>query len=654
MLLDLLFGRPGRFAASEWSPWPLRGWMPSTRMRTASSVLVDEEVAMTYSAVWCATRVIADPLSFLPLILYRKTSDDDRRQATEHPLFEILKSMPNPDMGSVAFREARFDHQINWGNAFAEIEWDNSLRPGRPRTRVLALWPIHPSRVRPVWPGESSYEKGYRYRIRGNDNQDVLLLPGEMLHVPGVFPQDGIWGKGVIQYARESIGSGLATERYGAAFFGSGGHPKGVINAPGMKDPAARRAFRSEWKEIYSSPDAGELAVLPIEVKYQQLSLSNEDNQFLETRKFGIDEIARWYKVPPHKLASLDRATHSNIEQQEIDFVVYSLLPWARKWEEQIKQKLLLPEERDEYYAEFLFAALLRGDTETRYRAYDIAIRAGFLTINEARRLENLNGIGPAGDLHFVPLNMTTAEAMLRLANATPPAAADEDDGTLDGGQLGGLVSVTDKVALGEYPAEGARAILEAAFPEMDRDLIETMVEEIEARREEKEAEQDEAQPPPPPEAIPDEQAPMPPGSEPVPDDQPAGMPEPVEARNILTGAVRVVLIDTLRRMLTREANAAKRKADSPRFLEWLAEFHADHRRVLAEALTTVAQVASYLRPTVKVKELADYVVNVSALWLTEAYNTDTKERFAARLERWSERARELADELMHVFLEIP
>jgi len=381
-----------------------RGWI-GNRVKTVAGPVVDENLAYTYSAVWSATRILAEGESSLPLITYRRLAHDDREPATDFDLYDVLKTQVNPTMGSMVFREGRMAHQINWGNAFAEIE-RNALN------RVVALWPIHPGRVRPILPRDDA--PGYTYAVRTNSGAEVMLKAEEMLHVPGVLSEDGIWGKGVIPYARESVGMGLATERHGATYFGTGGQPRGVVKLPALKNVDQRKQFRQEWRELHGSPDSAEIAIIPPEGDFIPMAISNEAAQFLQTRQFNVLEIARWYRVPPHMLAELGRATWANVEGMGLEFIIYSLMPWLRRWEEQINLKLLTPEERKTYYVEHLLTSLLRGDQASRYNAYHVALSNGFMTINEIRRLENLNNVGPAGDVLYFPMNMTTIDRMYK------------------------------------------------------------------------------------------------------------------------------------------------------------------------------------------------------------------------------------------------
>lgn len=392
--------------------------------RTRAGVVVDEDIALTYAAVWRATRILSEATAGLPLLLYRRLANGDRELATDHPMFDLAKSMPNPSMGSMAFREGRTVHQINWGNGFAEIERDG-------RGRISALWPIHPNRVQPVGANDADQrgvrliDAGYAYKVRSEDGTWVAMKPEEVLHIPGAISEDGCWGKGVVAHARESVGFGIGTERHGANQFGSGNLPKVVVMASGLKDKDARRNFREEWREIHGHPDSAEVAILPTESKLEKLNFSNEDSQYLGTRAFNKSVIADWYGLPGHMLGTNERPTYASVEVQSIEFVIFSLMPWPKRWEEQLALKLLTPAERREYYFEHSFGGLLRGDIASRMTAYQVALVNGIMTLNEVRRLENLPGIGPAGDEHYVAMNLTTAQRMME----GPPEPATTDPG---------------------------------------------------------------------------------------------------------------------------------------------------------------------------------------------------------------------------------
>lgn len=420
-MLNLLLGSPRKRTGGGDQGWHVMGGVGGRR--TLAGPVINEDRALNFSAVWCATRILAETIGGLPLPIYQRMADGGRQQVGSHYLSDILKLSPNPYMGAMPFREGRVSHQVNWGNAFAELERN-------PRGEVVAMWPIHPTRVRPVRPSDK--QPDYAYWVRNNDGSSVMLRQDEVLHLPGVLSDDGIWGKGVVQYARESIGFGMATEQHGAAYFGNGAQPKGILTAAGLtKDPELRRNMRAEWKEVHGSPDSNEIVILPLDSTYVPISISNEDSQFLETRKHNITEIARWYRVPPHMLADLDRATFSNIEHQGLDFVIYSIMPWVRKWEDELNRKLLNLAERQEFFIEFNLAGLLRGDIKSRMEAYKLALESGIMTINEVRRLENMNNVGPDGDQHFFPLNMTTIARLATGPQQQPTPAAKTNTASL-------------------------------------------------------------------------------------------------------------------------------------------------------------------------------------------------------------------------------
>jgi HK97 family phage portal protein len=391
-MLNFLLGTWGAAAPSS-------AWIASS-VQTRAGIPLSYDAALNYGAVWCATRVLAEANSVCPILIYRRSEAHDRDLDRDHPANRALRLQPNPDMGITSFREGRTMHQVNWGNGFAEIAMGADGE--------VELYPIHPSRVKLPMADERAL--GYAYRIKSDSGGFTLLRASETLHIPGVLSEDGIWGKGVIQYARESIGGGLATEKHGWDYFGTGAQPKGVLMAPGLKEREARATLRAEWKQIHGQ-NSGEIAIFPPDTKYQPITISNEDSQFLETRKHNVGEVGRWYRVPVYMLEEYEKAaSFASVEQRGIDFVTFSLLPWIRKQEDELNRKLIIDE--PDVFIEYQLGGLLRGDIKSRYDAYLVAIQNGWLSINEVRRLENLNSIGPAGDQHFMQLNMTTVEAI--------------------------------------------------------------------------------------------------------------------------------------------------------------------------------------------------------------------------------------------------
>lgn len=384
--------------------------------RPAAGVWVDERNALTYSAVWSAVRVIAESIASMPwrVIMHASGARHDDR---DHPVWWMLNREPNPEMDAFSLREAMTAHMLLAGNAYAEIERD---RAGRP----IALWPIAPDIVDPR--RDQTGRLVYRVSQRGGD---VDIPAHDILHVHGLG-YDGLIGYSVVSMARESIALGLTTERYGASFFGSGSRPGGVLKHPHQLDDDARTNLRESWEQIHAGPaNAHKIAILEEGMEWQQLGVPPGDAQFLESRKFQVAEIARWFRVPLHMLGDLERATFSNIEHQSIEFVRQTLLPWARRWEHAVDRRLFGRVDQGRRYTRLNLDAMLRGDTRSRYDAYRVALSSGWLSVNEVRDLEDRDPV-EHGDEYLRPLNMTPLGTETMDDAARP--AADMDDPLMD------------------------------------------------------------------------------------------------------------------------------------------------------------------------------------------------------------------------------
>lgn len=409
MIADLLFRRP-ESAATKWNIGHPRdpavvAWLGGSN--TTGGVPVDQDSALTYSAVWAATSLLSSTAACLPLNLMQKLPGNRKELAETHPVHKLLHYQPKRGLRALSFRQVRLIHQINRGNGYAEIMRDAG---GKPKS----LSPIHPTKVTIDQSGNYG-ESPYAYLVaESNSTAQRTILPEDMFHVRGRVSDDDILGKGIITQARESVGFGLATERHGSSYFGNGARPNVVVTHPGRLSEEARKNFRREWKELHGGPDkAGELALLQEGAKVELMNVSNEDSQFLESRQFNVQEIARWYNVPPHMIGDLSRATFSNIESQGIDFVTYSLNPWLCEWESEIYCKLLSEKEKETYYSKHNVNALLRGDSTARAAFYQAMWNIGVFSDNDIRALEDMNPIDE-GDMHFVPLNTTTLEAIAK------------------------------------------------------------------------------------------------------------------------------------------------------------------------------------------------------------------------------------------------
>lgn len=370
----------------------------SPGMVSTAGIRVNEETALRVTAVYACVRVIAETVASLPLPLYRRL-ERGKEKVTAHPLYSILHDMPNPEMTSFTFREVLMTHLLLWGNAYAQIVRDK-------RGQVLELWPLSPSGMELVR-DDKARQLVYRYT---EGMKTIEYKPEQIFHIPGLS-FDGVKGLSPIAVTREAIGLAMATEEFGSRFFGNGARPGGILEHPGVvKDP---EKLRKSWEEVYKGVhNSHKIAVLEEGMKYHEIGIPPEDAQFLETRKFQLNEICRIFRVPPHLVGDLERATFSNIEHQSIDFVMHTIRPWLVRWEQAIVKALLLPEERKLYFPRFNVDGLLRGDFKTRMEGYAIGRQNGWYSANDIRELEDMNPIPEeaGGDLYLVNGNMLPAK----------------------------------------------------------------------------------------------------------------------------------------------------------------------------------------------------------------------------------------------------
>ncbi len=367
--------------------------------KTSAGVSVTEATAMNYSGVWSAVTLIGGDCGSMPLILYKRGANGSRVRYTEHPLYRILHDVANPEMSAQQLRETLTIDALLGGNGYAEIERDQVGRP-------LALWPLDPGRV-----SVSRAANGQLLYQVANGNGLVDIPARDMFHLRGPS-RDGIMGMSVIAHARETIGLGLATERFGGTFFGNGSTFGGIVTTDTpMTSETSRKALRDALASRHQGVDrAHKLLLLEGGAKFQQVGVDPESAQFLETRLFQITEIARWFNLPPTKLGDLSRATYSNSEQENATYYTGCLRRWLTRWESEIQLKLIAPSERGQQFAEHLVDAILRGDTTTRYAAYAQGRQGGWLCVNDIRRMENLDPVD-GGDIFLQPLNMAPVGA---------------------------------------------------------------------------------------------------------------------------------------------------------------------------------------------------------------------------------------------------
>ena len=397
--------------------------------RTTSGKPVNERTAMQTTAVYACVRILAEAVASLPLHVYEYQDDGGKKLVHDHPLYYLLHDEPNPEMTSFVFRETLMSHLLIWGNAYAQI-----IRDGA--GRVLGLYPLLPDKME-----VQRDDKGNIYYVYSRNSDEnptfkeygnIKLKAEDVLHIPGLG-FDGLIGYSPIAMAKNAVGMTLACEEYGASFFANGANPGGVLEHPGvLKDPSK---VRESWNSVYRGvSNAHKIAVLEEGMKYQQIGIPPEEAQFLETRKFQINEIARLYRIPPHMVGDLDKSSFSNIEQQSLEFVKYTLDPWVIRWEQSLQRSLLLPGEKGKYFIKLNVDGLLRGDYQSRMNGYAVGRQNGWFSANDIREMENMNPIPDeeGGNLYLINGAMTKladAGAFAKTDTGQQNATAQENSG---------------------------------------------------------------------------------------------------------------------------------------------------------------------------------------------------------------------------------
>ena len=397
--------------------------------RTTSGKPVNERTAMQTTAVYACVRILAEAVASLPLHVYEYQDDGGKKLVHDHPLYYLLHDEPNPEMTSFVFRETLMSHLLIWGNAYAQI-----IRDGA--GRVLGLYPLLPDKME-----VQRDDKGNIYYVYSRNSDEnpmfqeygnIKLKSEDVLHIPGLG-FDGLIGYSPIAMAKNAVGMTLACEEYGASFFANGANPGGVLEHPGvLKDPSK---VRESWNSVYRGVNnAHKIAVLEEGMKYQQIGIPPEEAQFLETRKFQINEIARLYRIPPHMVGDLDKSSFSNIEQQSLEFVKYTLDPWVIRWEQSLQRSLLLPGEKGKYFIKLNVDGLLRGDYQSRMNGYAVGRQNGWFSANDIREMENMNPIPDeeGGNLYLINGAMTKladAGAFAKTDTGQQNAPAQENSG---------------------------------------------------------------------------------------------------------------------------------------------------------------------------------------------------------------------------------
>ena len=391
-----------------------KAWLPSLwnliGSQSLSGETVTEQTALTYSAVWNAVTIISGTIGALPLHLYQQ-KDRTKRIVDNKPVYKVMHDQWNPYMTAMAGRETMMAHILTWGNGYAEIVQNGY-------GAIVELWPIPPNRIRPEMIDGEMY---YHVRV---DGQETTLPREKVLHIPGLG-FDGFTGYSVISMARKSIGLGMALETFGAMYFGQGTHPGVIVSHPNQLSDAAHKNLKTSLTESYSGlGKSHRLMLLEEGMKLEKIGIPPNDSQFLESRLFQIPEIARWFNLPPHKLKDLTKSSFNNIESEQTSFVIDSILPWLVRLEQNYNMQLLSPSDKaltgyGRLYFKHIIEGLLRGDTASRATFYKEMFMIGAMSINDIREKEDMDPI-EGGDIHLVPLNMTSLENVGKSPEVNP------------------------------------------------------------------------------------------------------------------------------------------------------------------------------------------------------------------------------------------
>lgn len=382
-------------------------WFLRQPYESSAGVDVNEDNALTYSAVWACVKVISEDLASLPLFLYRRNGNA-KEKAEDSPLYWLFHDAPNPEMTAMQFRECMQAHLLTWGNAYAEIQ--RNLR-GQP----MALWPLDPSRMEVTRPDR---EIVYEYKL--TDTGEIRYFSkDQILHVAGLG-FNGLIGYGPISYQQEAIGLGMAAQEWQGSNMKNGGRLQLAFVHPSPKAPSpeAREEFAKKMRAEYGGKSAQTIAVLWEGMEPKPISMSMADAQFIDSRKYNRTEICAIFRVPPHKIMDLERATYTNIEQQSVSYVIDAIRPWCVRWEQAINTQILGGSSR--FFVEHNIEGLLRGDIQSRYNAYAVGRQWGWLTVNRILELENMNPV-EGGDTRLEPLNMVSIDKNRNKQIEAPP-----------------------------------------------------------------------------------------------------------------------------------------------------------------------------------------------------------------------------------------
>ncbi len=611
---------------SDQSWWGYIGGQP-----TVSGVRINEDIAMTFSAVFCAVRIIAETLATLPCRLIEQEDYRTFRNATDHPLYGLLHDEPNPEQDSMNWFDMQTAFMPQWGNSYSEKQMDST-------GTIKALWPIHPSRIplRNVtrndtdpasWPEIQAGQPGeIVYWVNNDDGSKTPIPASDMLHVPGVLSQNGITGQSIIKWGANSIGVGLATERHAGAFFRNGAQSNMAIKSPKIVGKDAAERLRHQWQQVFGGVDNHyKTLLLEDGMEAVPIDINPENSQLIVSRQFGVTEIARWFRLPPHMLADLSRATFSNIEQQSLEFVIYAMLPWIKRWKKALRRQLLTDEEKKRFAFDFDLSELLKGDMAARAAYFQFKFNTGAASPNDIRAADNENPVN-GGDTYFVQSNNYTpldkvqemAQAQLDKLKAPPPAPpgaaakepdGDEPDETDD--QIKALIEIVKA-------RESDNRILKAISFTPTVDDLRSLTAERDTAELTRIAERE------------------------------------VEARKVAAAARDCLLLSitaTVDGWMGYESRAAKQAAKKPQtFLTWRDEFYPEFQIKLSDALKPFAVAAQPIGFTFDATAAASLYVSQSVSSLESIADvpcSELAENLNTVSEAWADRPKRFAAELL-------
>lgn len=475
-----IFNRFGALFARRTMPEKNPGrpiaWLPARR----GNIIVTQDKALELSTSFACMRAIAEDAAKLPWHVFAR-SGNTRQRLDNSAISYLLNTRPNPEMGAFSFRETIVGHALMWGNGYAEIERDVG-------GRVKALWIISPDRVEP----ERALDGRLVYSVRQERQDPLILEANDVYHLHGIG-FDGIKGYSMVGLAAQSLGFAIAAEEHGASFYGNNTTPGLALKTDAVLSDEGFERLQKQMAERKGSARAYEGMILEQGMDFARPNMSQVDAQYVETRRLVIEEVCRWWRVPPHKIGELTRAHFSNVENLNIDYVTDTLMPWVKRLEEEADWKLISNRSQASY-TKIAVQALMRGDSAARATYYKEMLHMGVLSPNDIRALEDMDPIGPEGDEHYMQSQFTT----LKRINEAPveqPAPAPSVTRTaarllsaqLRKAEKRTSYSAEDNLDWVDHQAEQSRTRVEAAIRDIapNCDIEKAVYFYLEAEREE-------------------------------------------------------------------------------------------------------------------------------------------------------------------------